>query len=269
MARAGREGGHRAGLVYDCHELWADRNLRPEWRPWLLACEAAFVRLADAVTTTSPGYADALSRRYRVRRPALVRNVPDWPAPAGPAAAHDGSFVYFGAVTSGRGLETAIRALALVDGPTLRIVGPDAWGYRARLAAAAREAGVTERVALDDPVPPEEARAALEGAAGGLALIEQICLSYELTMPNKLYEYVHAGLPVLAGRGAVLAEAVRAHGVGVVVDQDDPAAVASGMRELLTDATQRRCREAARVAREEVTWASERERLARIYDLVS
>jgi len=35
-------------LVYDSHELWPDRNRRPEWRPWLVACEALFVRVADA-----------------------------------------------------------------------------------------------------------------------------------------------------------------------------------------------------------------------------
>src|SRR5204863_6460443 len=34
-------------VVYDCHELWADRNGRPEWRPWLVASEFLFMRAAD------------------------------------------------------------------------------------------------------------------------------------------------------------------------------------------------------------------------------
>ena len=63
-------------LVYDSHELWPDRNGRPEWRPWLLACEALFVRAADATITTSPGYAAAIASRYRVAPPIVVRNVP-------------------------------------------------------------------------------------------------------------------------------------------------------------------------------------------------
>ena len=56
-------------VVYDSHELWADRNGRPELRPWLLAAEALFVRVADEVVTTSPGYADELARRYRIPPP--------------------------------------------------------------------------------------------------------------------------------------------------------------------------------------------------------
>ena len=56
-------------VIYDSHELWPDRNRRPEWRPWLLACESLFRSgLADATITTSPGYAQAIAARYRVPR---------------------------------------------------------------------------------------------------------------------------------------------------------------------------------------------------------
>ena len=76
-------------VVYDSHELWADRNGRPEPRAWLLAAEALFVRVADEVVTTSPGYAEELARRYRIAPPTLVRNLPagapaDGAAPAEP-----------------------------------------------------------------------------------------------------------------------------------------------------------------------------------------
>ena len=70
-----------ARLVYDSHELWAERNGRWERRWWLLASEALFVRVADEVITASPGYADALGRRYRSGRATVVRNIPDVPGP--------------------------------------------------------------------------------------------------------------------------------------------------------------------------------------------
>src|SRR5208282_6694383 len=69
--------GYGARLVYDSHELWPDRNGRWEWRPWLLAAEALFMRAADEVITSSPGYADTLAKRYRVSRPLVVRNIPE------------------------------------------------------------------------------------------------------------------------------------------------------------------------------------------------
>jgi glycosyltransferase involved in cell wall biosynthesis len=153
-------------LVYDSHELWADRNLRPESRLWLLLCEALFVRVADEVITTSPGYSQVLAHRYRIPPPRVVRNVPAWRAgpsphrdPAGPPLA-----VYFGAITRNRGLAPALRALALVPELQMRFVGPEAWGYRVELRRLADELGVAGRLQVLDPVPPEQAASVLADA---------------------------------------------------------------------------------------------------------
>jgi glycosyltransferase involved in cell wall biosynthesis len=263
-------------LVYDSHELWPDRNLRPEWRPWLLLCEALFVRVADSVITTSPGYAEVIAERYRVAAPAVVRNVPEWRAePEGSRAeggrprAEASLAVYFGAVTRNRGLPTVLRALALVPELRLRIVGPEAWGYRATLAELAAELGVGDRLELLEPVAPGEAPAVFGDADVGLALIEPACLSYEMTLPNKLYEYVAAGLPVLSSDVPVLAREVREHGVGTVADPADPAAVAAALREVVEPEANARYRAAARRLASEATWEREREKLAAIYGSAS
>jgi glycosyltransferase involved in cell wall biosynthesis len=260
-----------AHLVYDSHELWPDRNLRPEPRPWLLLCESLFVRVADHVLTTSPGYARVMASRYRIDPPTVVRNVPEWRAVSTPNVEDGGRdsgpplAVYFGALTRNRGLPTALRALTELPELCLRLVGPEAWGYRRTLLELAEQLGVAERLEMLDPVPPEAAAAVLADADVGLALIEPACLSYRMTLPNKLYEYVAAGLPVLASEIPVLAGEVREHRLGRVADPGDPAAVAAALRELLAPDAQRDCREAvARHAREAV-WERERKRLAEVY----
>ena len=144
-----------ARVVYDSHELWPDRNLRPEWRPWLVACECLFVRVADRVVTTSPGYADVLARRYRTSRPVVVRNVPEWPPQVAATPVEAGPLaVYFGAVTRNRGLEDAIAALVALPELRLRIVGPEAWGHAGVLRRLACELGVQKRVEIAAAVPP-------------------------------------------------------------------------------------------------------------------
>ena len=65
-----------ARVLYDSHELWADRNGRPEWRRWLLRAERRFVRRADAVITASPGYSAAFASRYGIAAPIVIRNIP-------------------------------------------------------------------------------------------------------------------------------------------------------------------------------------------------
>ncbi len=223
-------------VVYDSHELWPDRNLRPEPRWWLMLCEALFVRVADRVVTTSPAYAEVLARRYRIVEPTVVRNVPqDGRPPASRAQADvDGRLVtYVGGLQPNRGLEPAIRAVATLEDVRLRLLGPALPDYRERLEQLVRDEGVSERVELAAPVEPAGVLDALQGAALGLALIQPACLSYRLTLPNKLFEYTLAGLPILGSDLPMISRFIAEHGVGQTVDPDDVAAVAAAIDAML------------------------------------
>jgi glycosyltransferase involved in cell wall biosynthesis len=265
-----------ARLVYDSHELWADRNGRWESRLWLLASEALFVRVADEVMTSSPGHAAALAARYRVARPAVVRNIPELrpsnpsPAAAMPHARTDDAraqalVVYVGGLMPGRGLEQAIDAVALLPEVRLRTIGTGSAHYRASLIARAAEREVADRVELCAPVRPEEVTSAMAGAAVGLCLIQPICRSYELCLPNKLFEYAAAGLPILASDVPVIAAVVRGEGLGAVVATDRPRSVAAGLERLLAPEDWRGAAERVRAFADTHDWPAESSTLAAIY----
>src|SRR5207245_1070413 len=97
----------------------------------------------------------------------------------------------------------------------LRLLGPGAPEYRRHLFELARTAGVEERLDFAEAVPPGQVVDSLRSADVGLSLIQPVCLSYELTLPNKLFEYLSAGLPVLGTDLPMIGEFVRAHGVGL------------------------------------------------------
>jgi glycosyltransferase involved in cell wall biosynthesis len=308
-------------LVYDSHELWADRNGRWEWRPWLLACEALFVRAANEVLTSSPGYADALAARYRIPRPAVVRNIPESPmaespilagptaetptlagpiaeglaaaslALASPAArsataasttaasprGHESPHadashrhaahlvVYVGGLMPGRGLEQMIDALPLLPEVRLRAVGPGAPRYRAGLLARARGAGVLDRVELCRPVAPGDVKEVLAEAGVGLCLIQPVCRSYELSLPNKLFEYAAAGVPVLASDLPVIGTLVRREGLGEVAPAGDPHAIAASLQRLLEPERRRLAAERAQAYAAAHSWAGDARTLAGVY----
>jgi glycosyltransferase involved in cell wall biosynthesis len=279
-------------LVYDSHELWADRNGRWEWRPWLLACEALFVRAADEVLTSSPGYADALAARYRIPRPAVVRNIPETPpittqdphatapnpiaalnhlaAPANHAPPRsrptEGLVVYIGGLMPGRGLEQMIDALPLIPEARLRAVGPGAPHYRASLLAHAQATGVLDRVELRQPVAPTEVGGILAEAAAGLCLIQPICRSYELSLPNKLFEYAAAGVPVLASDLPVIAAIVRSDGLGEIAPAGEhPEAIAASLRRLLEPESWALTAQRVRAFSTAHGWAGEARTLEGIY----
>ena len=261
-----------SALVYDSHELWPDRNLRPEWRPWLLACEALFVRVADRVVMTSPAHAEVLARRYRVPEPTVVRNIPERATESRPApAVRDGRpegerlAIYVGGLQPGRGIEQAIRALALVDGARLRLLGPAAPEYRAGLEALAGTLGLADRVEFAAPVAPEQVLDAVRGSDVGLALFQPVCLNHRLLLPNKLFEYALAGVPVVGSDLPMISRFIREHGLGVTVDPADVPAVAAGLRRVLDPGAHERFRAAAKRAAATLDWSRERELLVDVY----
>jgi glycosyltransferase involved in cell wall biosynthesis len=262
--------GCGARLVYDSHELWPDRNGRWEWRPWLLAGEALFVRAADVVITSSPGYADALASRYRIARPLVVRNIPECSSSADFVSNRGIPFspprvVYVGGLMPGRGLEQMIDALPLIPDVRLCAIGPGTPRYRADLLDRARTARVEDRVELCAPVAPGEVQSVLSGAAAGLCLIQPICRSYELSLPNKLFEYAAAGVPVLASDVPVIAAVVRGEGLGEVVPAGGPRVIAASLERLLAPHGWRLAAERARAFAGAHDWAGEACTLADVY----
>jgi glycosyltransferase involved in cell wall biosynthesis len=267
-------------LVYDSHELWADRNGRWEWRPWLLACEALFVRVADEVLTSSPGYAAVLAARYRIRRPAVVRNIPEYrladvsasqskPSQQNGRAPQPHRVVYIGGLMPGRGLEQMIDALAFAPQVRLHAVGPGATAYRASLLARARSLGVERRIELCTPVAPAQVPDAIAGAAAGLCLIQPICRSYELCLPNKLFEYAAAGVPILASDVSVIATIVRAHGLGEVSPASEPQAIAASLERLLEPDRWRLAAKRTKEFASSNNWRGEADTLCGVYKRVS
>jgi glycosyltransferase involved in cell wall biosynthesis len=254
-------------VVYDAHELWPDRNLRPEPRWWLLACEALFVRCAHRTITASPGYAEVIERRYRVQRPRVVRNIPDLPElpPTVDPPEGEATFVYGGAVTRNRGIEVSIRALARTPRARLRLLGPAGAAYRSELERLAAEEGVADRVEFAGAVPPGSVIDSLRGATAGLALIQPACLSYELSLPNKLFEYVLAGLPVLASDLPVMGAFVDEHRIGLLARADDPSEVAAKLAELMRPERNRELRGAVAEAAAELRWSGESNLLGATY----
>lgn len=260
-----------ARVVYDSHELWPDRNGRWESRAWLLATEWIFVRAAHRVIVSSPGHAAVISHRYRIAEPVLIRNIPEHPplvqpVSTGPRAQGRHSVgVYAGGLQAHRGIEQAIEALGESSDTRLRLLGAGRDGYVECLRELAERCGVSSRVEFAGLVPNEILIEEISRADFGLALFQPTCLSHRLVLPNKVFEYLHAGVPVLASDLPVLREYVGDPGRGVCVPAEDPVAIARGMTKIAGAEANRMYRRAAVEAASAFTWNQEKETLSRCY----
>lgn len=262
----------RSKVVYDAHELWPDQG-RPEWRPWQLACEWLFVHLADATVAANSGISDTIARRYRMAAPVVVRNVPKQvlespPRGEGARAGNSPLAVHAGTMTPERGIEFAIEALASVPGLRLRLIGGSSDEYRAELDSHAVAAGVADRVEHRPPVAPDDVAEAVAVADFGLILTQPTCLNNVLSLPNKLFEYAAAGLPILAGDLPLIGTLVREEQLGETVPPTDVQAIAEAMRRLADPERNAELRERVRSFAERETWTEERRLLEEVYALL-
>lgn len=268
----------RPAVVYDSHELYVDQLT--SWRPreralWRLH-EQRWIRRADLVITVSEGIADTLQRRYRLeRRPLVVYNSPD--APPLPERDNrlredlrlrpdDRIVVYAGAVKAGRGVDAVVRALRHGDWH-LALVGANPSSYLDELVAAARTWGVDKRLHILPAVPPVTLPAYLSGADIAVHPLEPSCLNHDLAMPNKLFDYVFAGLPVVVSDLREMGTFVRRHQVGVVLRSRQSFDIAA----CISTALQERQALAPTPALlddlgEIYGWATQRDRLRSAYD---
>ncbi|HET9436061.1 MAG TPA: glycosyltransferase [Candidatus Limnocylindrales bacterium] len=279
MAARRRHGGR---LVFDAHELFLDAGdtaTRPGWaRAVLRRMERRAIAEADAVVTVNDGLAAVLRQAARPRRMVVVHNAP--PAPSGSATA--GSLreasplraaagvpadapvaLYHGSFAPGRGVEVLAAAIREPGLETVHAVFLGEGSGRDRLEAAAVDPAHGGRIHVLPPVDPSEVGAWVAGADVGVMPIAPTTRNHRLSTPNKLFECLSAGVPVVASDFPGIREIVAGSPsapLGVLVDPSDVADVARGIRELLamepkaTAALRRRCLAAARDR-----WSWERE----------
>jgi glycosyltransferase involved in cell wall biosynthesis len=266
----------KAPLVYDSHEIYAHQNVphptrRRRW--FVQAVERTVLKRAAAVITVNESIADYLAKKYRIARPVVVMNVP-WKSvavePASlpePFRADGLKILYLGGIMRGRGLEEAIHATALLPDARLIMMGPVVRPmYQEGFAKLAADLGIADRVYFVPPVPPEAVTAVASHATVGLAMINNICLSYFYSLPNKIFESMHAGLPVVASDFPEIKRIVEGYEVGVTCDPEDAAAIAAAIRRVLSDPVKyEQMRENARAAAGLFTWDREAEKLVALY----
>jgi glycosyltransferase involved in cell wall biosynthesis len=279
MLVPGLIGARLAGarLVYDSHELATSVPYRERWWAGLVAAvEHVAVPRAAAVITVSDGIADRLRQRYRLaKRPVVVRNVtaltPPREGDVGGLRSRlglDGARVVLhqGAAAPGRGCDELVGALALLPGDVrLVFLGDGEPGYGERLAALADRLGVRDRVHFAPSVPLERLLAHTREADVGVTLLQDTCENHRLALPNKLFEYVMGGIPVVASDLPELGAIVRSYGIGWTADPSDPEQVAAAIAVALRDGSDPAVRDALARAAAELCWPVERERLCALY----
>jgi glycogen synthase len=233
-----------ARLVFDSHELEAHRNPPMSWRQRrrVERLERTCLPQADKVITVSNLIADYLAREYRIRRPTVIYNSPPARVSTSPEnrtnlraeldlCANDFILVYTGNATLNRGLELVVIALERLQGVRdparrfsgtyhLAIVGNQSGDAKPKLAALARQSRVGDKVHFLPPVPPEYVADYISTANASIIPVMPVTLSYEYAMPNKLFEAILAGNPIIGADLMEMAPFIADNRLGLTYQAD-------------------------------------------------
>lgn len=254
-----------AFCICDFHE-WMSESVRADgkggYRPlspyvaairrWL---EIWVIKHASATITVSRSIAEALEAAANkdaspenLRKISVIRNIPsahvqpsreypDLRAMLG-VSAEQSLILYQGEVGPLRRLEPVIQALSEAPRAVLVLRGPGLDYFADHYRQIAQQAGAIDRLHLLEPVPSSDVIAATNGADAGLYTVADLCRSFSCALPNKVFEYLYARLPLLCADFPEVRRLVEESGTGMLFNPDDPHDIARAMRALHDDPQQ-------------------------------
>lgn len=261
-------------LVFDSHELFpevpelVDRpRVRAIWR----GLEHFLVpRLKHGFTVSKP-IADYYFQKYSVDF-ELIRNLGrfryDYEFEGLEKDPKKLTIIYQGAINLGRGLELAIRSIKHLENAQLWIVGDG--DIFVKLRQLVRHLELNDRVKFFGRVPIEKLWNYTAKADLGLSLEEDLGLNYKYALPNKLFDYVQARIPVIVSDLPEMAAMVRTYSLGAVLSERTPVKLAETIKSLVGNKSFRKRTNAnIELAARELCWEREEEKLILLFKRVS
>ena len=271
----------RGKLVYDSHELWLDRpeKKRSRFNRFLVkSIESFLIRRTDANIIAGESSGIELSKRYRISPPTVILNAPPYQPFERSTVfrdklgipAEERIILSMGRISWHRGIEEGIWSLKYLSNCQLVIFGFGPEQYISGLRKLIGEEELTGRAHFFDAVPFDEVTRCAASADIGLVLHQNVSLNYYYVSPNKLFECMAAGLPVVGSNFPDLKRYIEGYNLGVTCDPESPKDIAEAINYILSDETRyNEMRKNALEAAKVFNWENESRKLVALYQGLS
>ncbi len=252
----------RKKIVFDSHEYFPEvpeLKERPLIRNIWLAIEKCFIPGVDLAYTVCGSIADIYADKYKTPF-YVVRNAPESKRLDNQdvVMSDDRPFtiLYQGAVNVGRGLEAMVEAMQWLPRCRLVIVGDG--DIMLEIKELVVSLNVGDRVLFEGKKPFNQLQQYMKSADLGIVLLENKGLNYYYSLPNRLFDFIQAGLPILASGFPEISSIVKGYDVGVCVDSLEPKMIADVVNRLSADTHQlKEWKKNMSFAAVELTWENE------------
>lgn len=265
-----------AVLVYDSHELFAEQDYNDAERAMWMRLEAAHIHKAKSVITVNRSIAYELEKRYHLSHVDVIYNA-EWIAEEAPqnrklfhsffALPPDAKIIlYQGGLPFGRNLESMIAALQYVADRNVHLVVLGDGVMLGVLQDIVIRHGLEERVHFHPAVAQERLLDYTASADLGIIPYTDNCLNNRYCTPNKLFEFIAAGLPMIATDLPEISRLIAKYQMGLVGDTSSPEQIAMLIHRALIPETLATIKKQVLNARSEVNWQNEGEKFSALID---
>ena len=264
----------RQKLVFDSHEYFTETPElvnRPRVQRVWKRIEGFVVPKLDEMITVCDSIADLFREKYGVKC-HVIRNFPPRKAlpPKGdrfalglPADKH--LLILQGSgINIQRGAEELVQAMALLDDCFLMIIGGG--DVLSILKQMVEELKITERVRFFPRMPYQQMMTYTQLAELGFCLDKDTNLNYRFSLPNKLFDFIQAGVPIVASHLTEIEKIINNYDLGLFIENHEPETIANTIREALSDEERRgQWKRNLALAALDLCWENEEQKLLEIY----
>ena len=254
-------------LVYDSHEYFTEvpelinrPKVKKIWS-WL---ERQMVPKVNAAYTVCDSIARIYSEKYLIDFKVL-RNLPRArKVSSSNTVTNEKTILYQGAVNVGRGLEQAILAMQFIEHAKLIIAGDG--DIKADLERLVKKNKLQNKVEFKGRLSLEKLGALTQQADLGLSIEEDLGLNYRFALPNKLFDYIQAQVPVLISNLPEMRNIVKKYQIGEITNTLEPVELANKIEDSLKSISKREMwHKNLKIAATELTWENEEKIIQDIY----
>lgn len=259
-------------LVFDSHEIFSEAPTlynRPLRKKIWKTLEGYIVPKVEHFYTVSDGYADWFEKAYG-KRPFIIRNVPSLQAQKDSELKvklpelnpGEKVLIYQGVLNFSRGIDKMIQAMQWLENAQLWIIGNGP--KKAEFEELSHQLNLSSKVKFIGSVPPSQLKLITPKTDLGLSLEEDYGISYRYALPNKIFDYIHAGIPILGTNLPEIKNTIEQFQIGKVIQSHEPKHIADLAHSILEEGKEPYASN-LKMASEVFNWENEEKTLKKIY----
>jgi len=263
-------------VVFDAHEIWwqqhAEDEAVPEWNDYFEEIESKYIVQTDLVITVCDSIANFFMEKHGIPRPTVVRNAIRLtaeqkseqtdlrPSESPIEVLFHGGFAY------NRGLEELLEAAK--DFVNAKLILRGFGTLEDQLREYIEKNNLEDTVAFSSPVPMSQVVQAASTSDIGIIPYKPVCLNNRYSTPNKLFEFMTAGLSVVASDLPELKKVIESEKIGLTFEAGSAESIAKAINTLASDperVTKMRAK-ARSAAQRRHNWTVEEKKLVTAYE---